>query len=595
MHRIEQIKCQAFTFQFFSFAISLISRVLVNTQVAGFSSGVVHMGGNRLEGLQERAWAALNSEDFERFAHEEMCASSLNLRCRQSRHKGNGTTAAKSKDSTTTMSVPLSSFSDSAIGALAIMFDARGFAMEIMEGTKATSTQDDDGAEMGFSVTFGNEDDDVNDNDNDNGNKMVTGDKDNDNDETSSVESDNEDNRSASPAEANLRHDLNVASAAATAARRALTAMQQHDSNTSFSPPYLSPPAAALQSACATVVGSDTDRQVSSWFTGGTVSVRPSAARQSLEATAETCHALVVAATAVQDAASSTSEQASTATSSSEVKEVVAALQRSSAVASAVQHACSVAADAAEQVHAVASLADGSSVAVGSGSSGRGGAVDGRSWLDLKEAFAGAIALSEEAKALEDDVGRAQQEAQNAADTAAEVGDPGVSREQGQPSAAAAAARTRGRVSLDRPAVAAHLATRLCRANHRLVQALGAVELEALRVNSPLGVMARAMRSAEQAVGPSLEAVLAAADGGWALRPFGDFSAQAGGAGGAGAGKVAPLEWRWVEASGGTSEGSHLGPQPTDDVRRCAITRTSAYLGTLDCMRSVSFLCSVID
>jgi hypothetical protein len=347
----------------------------------------------------------------------------------------------------------------------------------------------------------------------------------------------------------------------------------------------LAPPATALQFACATVAATDADRHASSWFTGGVTSVRPTAARQSLEATAETCHALVMAATAVQDAVSSSKQAgtsaggaitATTAPFSEDAADLVA-LQRSMAAVSAAQQACWVAADAVEQLHAVASLGDGACTPVGVS------AYDNGNWLaskagamaalELREALNDATTLSEEAKKLELEVGRALRDAQEAA--AAETGGfPGVQREQqkeqAQPSASAAA-RASGRVSLDRPGAAANLATRMCRAHHRLSQALGAVESEVSRANSPLGGMARALGSAEEVVRPSLEAVLAAADGGWALRPFGNFAAQEKtGASAVGATKsdAAPFEWRWVAAGG--RESGNLGPQPTDDVRRCA-------------------------
>ena len=489
------------------------------------------------------------------------------------------------------------SFGDSTAGALAIMFNPRGFETKSMEqaetivGAAAAGDKiDDDGIETGFSVTFGDEKDEIDD---ENANDLIAVSSGNDG-EVHSTESDNEDENGGGASEAIFRYDLDAVSAAAAAARQALkdkllapAEISNPASAQSRLSHYLAPPATALQFACATVAATDADRHASSWFTGGVTSVRPTAARQSLEATAETCHALVMAATAVQDAVSSSKQAgtsaggaitATTAPFSEDAADLVA-LQRSMAAVSAAQQACWVAADAVEQLHAVASLADGACTPVGL----RGN--DGCDWLaskasamaalELKEALNDAMTLSEEAKKLELDVGRALRDAQEAA--AAETGGfPGVQREpqreEVQPSASAAA-RASGRASLDRPGAAANLATRMCLAHHRLTQALGAVESEALKTTSPLGGMARALGSAEETVRPSLEAVLAAADGGWALRPFGDFPVQgemAGGASARGATKsdAAPFEWRWVAAGG--RESGNLGPQPTDDVRRCA-------------------------
>jgi len=561
---------------------------------------VVRSGGVQLEELKRCAWAALGSEDFERFAHEEARSRFLNVRSRQSRLMRSNSASTESSTSTMATTTNSASFGDSTAGALAIMFNPRGFETKSMEQAEtivgaaaAGDKDDDDGIETGFSVTFGNEKDEIDD---ENANALIAVSIGNDG-EVHSSESDNEDENGGGASEAIFRYDLDAVSAAAAAARQALKdkllapAESSNPASTqSRLSHYLAPPATALQSACATVAATDADRHASSWFAGGVASVRPTAARQSLEATAETCHALVMAANAVQNTVSS-SEQAGTiagsdaattttpAASSSEDTVDLAALQRSTAVASAAQQACWVAADAVEQLHAVASLADGACTPVGL----RGN--DGCDWLaskasamaalELKEALNDAMTLSEEAKKLELDVGRALRDAQEAA--AAETGGfPGVQREpqreEVQPSASAAA-RASGRASLDRPGAAANLATRMCLAHHRLTQALGAVESEALKTTSPLGGMARALGSAEETVRPSLEAVLAAADGGWALRPFGDFPVQgemAGGASARGATKsdAAPFEWRWVAAGG--RESGNLGPQPTDDVRRCA-------------------------
>ena len=507
--------------------------------------------------------------------------------------------SAKSSTSTMATTTNSASFGDSTAGALAIMFNPRGFETKSMEQAEtivgaaaAGDKDDDDGIETGFSVTFGNEKDEIDD---ENANALIAVSSGNDG-EVHSSESDNEDENGGGASEAIFRYDLDAVSAAAAAARQALKdkllapAESSNPASTqSRLSHYLAPPATALQSACATVAATDADRHASSWFAGGVASVRPTAARQSLEATAETCHALAMAATAVQDAVVS-GEQAGTiagsdaattttpAASSSEDTADLVALQRSTAVASAAQQACWVAADAVEQLHAVASLGDGACTPVGVS------AYDNGNWLaskagamaalELREALNDAMTLSEEAKKLELDVGRALRDAQEAA--AAETGGfPGVQREQqkeqAQPSASAAA-RASGRASLDRPGAAANLATRMCRAHHRLTRALGAVESEALKTTSPLGGMARALGSAEAVVRPSLEAVLAAADGGWALRPFGNLAAQEKtGASAVGATKsdAAPFEWRWVAAGG--SEGGSLGLQPTDDVRRCAV------------------------
>lgn len=149
--------------------------------------------------------------------------------------------------------------------------------------------------------------------------------------------------------------------------------------------------------------------------------------------------------------------------------------------------------------------------------------------------------------------------------------------------AASAAARASGRASLDRAALSLSLATRACRADARLARALAAVA----SASSPsLAAVASALQTAARTVRAPLEAVLAAADGGWALRPTYDHTAAA--AGSDEAPLAAPFEWRWEAVMG--AEGGVFAPQPIDDVRRCGPHPSSFLFFFLVCFLTLLFL-----
>lgn len=333
-------------------------------------AGLVHVGGAALDELASHAWAALRSDDSEGPRDAPLHRGAL-------RHCGGG-----SSDGGVLLR-------PSAVGALAAALDPCGFTGALPVAEAAAADDENDGTEVGFSVTFG--------------------DGDGENEEGSSTDSEKDDDGAVSSEE--LAEGQLLARTRSAAARRALAALALDPSpllpSSSYAPTL---PADALRAACAAVVASEGAEPASS------------AACMALEAAAEICHAAALAAGTVHAAVATASAHAAAHAAADEATAQSAALHRSAATASAARRACLAAATAAEELYAYGSASFDLTATEATFSitvAGGGVAAATAAAALLGQALAEAVAVGGAAKALELDAHGAAREASAAEASAA--------------------------------------------------------------------------------------------------------------------------------------------------------------------------------